>query len=87
MSPPLPNLEAIPLSKCARNGTLPTVRRYVQFRDISISDGSLDRRARQFQYLNAFVGKVLETAKSDSGRLLELYSVAQDYAYTNLGVD
>lgn len=64
-----------------------TARRYVQFRDISISDGSLDRQARQFQYLNAFVDKVLETAKSDPGKLLELYNVAQDYTYTNLGVD
>lgn len=60
--------------------------RYVQYREL-VTTGSLDRQARQIQYLRAYASKVIEVAKSDPGKLLELYQVAQDYTYTNLGLE
>ncbi len=60
--------------------------RYVQYREL-VTTGSLDRQARQIQYLRAYASKVLGLAKSDPGKLLELYEVAQDYTYTNLGLE
>lgn len=64
-----------------------TAERYVQFRDTSSLTSSLDRQRRQVSYLNAFTGKVLQNASSDPAALLNLYQVAQNYTWTNLGFD
>lgn len=59
---------------------------YVQYRE-SDATGSLGRQERQIQYVRAYISRVLELASSDPGKLLELYNAAQEFTFTNLGVD
>lgn len=58
---------------------------YVQYRDTSVSTSSLDRQARQKQFLEAYFGQALQAAKGDVGVLVNLYNLAGEYAITNLG--
>ena len=63
-------------------------RAYVQYRDTQGSiTSSLDRQERQKQYLKAFVSQLLQTAKSDPTKLIDLYNEAGDYTCTNLGLE
>lgn len=66
--------------------------KYVQYRDSqgTVSDSTtsaLDRQARQVQYLQAFVGQVLSSARSNPTSMISLYQTATQYTYTNLGVN
>lgn len=61
--------------------------RYVQYRDISQLDSSLQRQARQSQYLKAFFSQAISSAAGNPSVLVSLYRTALDYATTNLGVD
>ncbi len=59
--------------------------RYVQYRDTSYLESSLDRQARQSQYLQAFFSQALSAAKGDPAVLIGLYQTALEYGFTNLG--
>lgn len=61
--------------------------RYVQYRDTSVFGSSLDRQARQSQYLQAFFSQAVSNAAGSPGILVGLYQTALKYATTNLGVD
>lgn len=60
---------------------------YVQYRDTSVSTSSLDRQARQKQFLEAYFSQALQAAKGDVGVLVNLYNLAGEYAITNLGAN
>lgn len=62
-------------------------RRYVQYRDTSVLTSSLDRQARQIQYVQAFSSQALSMAKGSVGSLVELYNTAAEYSITNLGLN
>lgn len=63
-------------------------RQYVQYRDyLGAVDSSLDRQERQKQYLQAFAARIIEIAKSDPAKLMDLYSEAGEYTCTNLGIE
>lgn len=62
-------------------------RKYVQWRDTSQLNSSLDRTARQVSYLKAFSSKVLDNAKSNPATLISLYQAMGGYTWTNLGLD
>lgn len=59
--------------------------RYVQYRDTSYLESSLDRQARQSQYLQAFFSQALSAAAGDPTVLIGLYQTALEYGFTNLG--
>lgn len=58
--------------------------RYVQYRDTSQLTSSLDRQARQSQYLKAFFSQAMSNAAGDPGILVGLYQTATEYSTTNL---
>ena len=60
--------------------------RYVQWRDTSVLTSSLDRQARQVQYIKAFAAQALSMAQGNVGTLLDLFNTANGYSITNLGV-
>lgn len=60
---------------------------YVQNRSHDVVTGSLDRQERQKQYLQAFAARLIEIAKSDPAKLMDLYNEAGEYTCTNLGVE
>lgn len=60
---------------------------YVQYRDTSQLDSSLDRQARQIQFVKAFASKAMGNAKGNANNLLKLYQEAGDYSITNLGTN
>lgn len=60
---------------------------YVQYRDTSVSTSSLDRQARQKQFLEAYFDQALQAAKGDVSILVNLYNLAGEYAITNLGAN
>ena len=60
--------------------------RYVQWRDTSVLTSSLDRQARQVQYIKAFAAQALGMAQGNVGTLLDLFNTANGYSITNLGV-
>lgn len=60
--------------------------RYVQYRDITQLESSLDRQARQSQYLKAFFSQAIATAAGDPAALVGLYRTALDYGFTNMGI-
>lgn len=61
--------------------------RYVQWRDTSVLTSSLDRQARQVQYIKAFAAQALQLSQGSVGTLLDLYNTASEYSITNLGVN
>lgn len=61
--------------------------KYVQWRDTSVLTSSLDRQARQSQFVQAFCKEALTDAKGNAGTLVSLFNTARDYGITNLGVD
>ncbi|OUP05967.1 LCP family protein [Collinsella sp. An2] len=60
--------------------------RYVQYRDTSQLTSSLDRQARQVQYLQAFFPQAIASAKGNPSVLIDLYNTALEYSTTNLGL-
>jgi anionic cell wall polymer biosynthesis LytR-Cps2A-Psr (LCP) family protein len=60
---------------------------YVQWRDTSILNSSLDRQARQVQYIQAFASQALQLSQGSVGTLLDLYNTVGNYTITNLSVD
>jgi LCP family protein required for cell wall assembly len=61
--------------------------RYVQWRDTSELNSSIDRQARQMQYIKAFAAQALQLSEGSAGTMLDLYSITADYSITNLGVN
>ena len=61
--------------------------RYVQYRDTSQLDSSLQRQARQSQYLQAFFSQAISNAAGNPTVLVGLYQTALQYSTTNLGLD
>lgn len=64
-----------------------SAEKYVQWRDTTELTSSLDRTARQVSYMQAFAGKMLNSAKSNPAVLINLYQTMGDYTWTNLGLD
>lgn len=62
-------------------------QKYVQWRDTDVLDSSLQRQARQVQYLRSFATQIIEAATSDPAVLLDLYNTASSYSTTNLTFD
>lgn len=60
---------------------------YIQWRDKSKLDSSLDRQARQEQFIEAYISQAMSTAKGDVNVLFDLYDTATDYSITNLGAN
>ena len=58
--------------------------KYIQWRDTSVLDSSLDRQARQAQFVQAFCKEALDEAKGDVAVLLDLFNVASNNGVTNL---
>ena len=58
--------------------------KYVQWRDTSVLTSSLDRQARQSQFVDAFCKQALSGAQGNVGTLVNLYTTASSYAVTNL---
>ena len=61
--------------------------KYVQYRDTSQLDSSLQRQARQSQYLQAFFSQAISNAAGNPTVLVSLYQTALQYSTTNLGLD
>lgn len=61
--------------------------KYVQYRDTSQLDSSLQRQARQSQYLQAFFSQAISSAAGNPTVLVGLYQTALQYSTTNLGLD
>ncbi len=59
---------------------------YVRWRDTSVLTSSLDRQARQVQYVKAYASQALQGAKDNPGILLDLFNTAAEYSVTNFGV-
>lgn len=56
--------------------------KYVQYRDTDVSSSSLDRQARQEQFLKAFIKKA---SKMSVDKLLKVVNTVSDYSTTNIG--
>lgn len=61
--------------------------KYIQWRDTSVLNSSLDRQARQSQFVQAFCKEAFAQAKGNVGTLVNLFNVARNNGTTNLGVD
>ena len=60
--------------------------KYMQWRDTSVLNSSLDRQARQSQFVQAFSKQALNEAKGNVGVLVDLFNVASNNGVTNLSV-
>lgn len=74
--------EGVPMTLYGSNAT-----RYVQYRDTSYVESSLDRQARQSQYLKAFFSQAIGAAKGNPAVLVELFQASLQYSTTNLGLN
>lgn len=61
--------------------------KYIQWRDTSVLNSSLDRQARQSQFVQAFCKEAFAQAKGNVGTLVNLFNVARNNGITNLGID
>lgn len=61
--------------------------KYIQWHDTSVLNSSLDRQARQSQFVQAFCKEAFAQAKGNVGTLVNLFNVARSNGITNLGVD
>ena len=59
---------------------------FVRARDTSRIDSDAPRRARQIQYLRAYIDKVTHAAIRDLGIIRQLYNTAMQYAFTNVSL-
>jgi LCP family protein required for cell wall assembly len=62
--------------------------KYVQFRDTNVLGSSLQRQARQEQFVSAWASTALSQALSEGGAsvLINLFNTALDYSTTTLGL-
>ena len=60
--------------------------KYMQWRDTSVLNSSLDRQARQSQFVQAFSKQALNEAKGNVGVLVDLFNIASNNGVTNLSV-
>ena len=60
--------------------------KYIQWRSMTDLTASLDRQARQSQYLQAFFAQAIASAKGNPASLVSLYQTATQYSTTNLGL-
>lgn len=60
---------------------------YIQWRDTTKLDSSIDRQMRQEQFIKAYASQALTRAKGDIASLLELYDTATAYSITSLDAD
>ncbi len=58
--------------------------KYVQWRDTSVLNSSLDRQARQSQFVQAFCKEAISEAKGNVAILVDLFNVASANGITNL---
>lgn len=58
---------------------------YVQYRDTSVLDSTLQRVERQKQFVSAFAAQTLARAKGNVGMLTDLYNTVLEYSVTDLG--
>lgn len=58
---------------------------YVRWRDTDDLNSSLDRQARQVQYIKALASQALKVSPGDLGTLINLFNTANEYSITNLG--
>lgn len=79
-------VEGVPITLWGDNAL-----KYVRWRDSSNPEAnttsSLDRQERQIQYLRAFADQLLQNLTTDPAALVNLYNLAVQYSWTNLGVD
>lgn len=61
--------------------------RYVQYRDITVMHSSLDRQARQTQFVSTFFSQALSQAKGNVGTLVSLFNTVSQYSVTNMDLD
>ena len=59
---------------------------FVRSRDTSRMDSDTPRRARQIQYVQAYVDKAIHAAIRDLGVIRRLYNTAMQYAFTNVSL-
>ena len=57
---------------------------YVRQRDMNTVDASLNRTARQVQYIKAFAAQALPAVMNDFGVVSRLYNTASSYSTTNM---
>ena len=57
---------------------------YVRQRDMQTIDASLNRTARQTQYIKAFANQLLPAVLNDFSTVSRLYNTAADYSTTNM---
>ena len=60
---------------------------YVRLRDMSVFESARGRLARQKQYLNAFVQKIITATKEDIGTPVNLYKEVSKYMTTDITAD
>lgn len=59
---------------------------YVRTRDLDNVEASLNRNARQIQYIKAFAAQLLPAVMNDFSIISKLYSTATDYSTTNISL-
>ena len=59
---------------------------FVRSRNTAVLDSDTPRRARQVQYLQAFVHKAVRAAVEDIGIVSSLYNAVSEYAFTNVSL-
>lgn len=59
---------------------------YVRKRDLDTVDASLNRTARQVQYIKAFAGQLVPAVMQDFSIISKLYSTAADYSSTDISL-
>ena len=59
---------------------------FVRARDTSRMDSDAPRRARQIQYVRAYIDKATHAAIRDLGVIRRLYNTAMEYAFTNVSL-
>lgn len=60
--------------------------KYVRTRDMDTVNASLNRTARQVQYIKAFAAQLIPAVMNDFGIISNLYSTAMDYSTTNISL-
>ena len=61
-------------------------RAYLQYRDVSQLNSSVDRMNRQINYIERFTQRAIERTKNDFSVPLDLYNIVKDNSVTNLNV-
>ena len=59
-------------------------RAFLQYREVSILESSVDRMNRQIQYLEGFASTAVEMTKKDITTPVTLFNIVKDYSVTNL---